>query len=130
MGLGHDPEQSLEIIETLRHRLTGLGARGGIAHEKDADLLALPLHQRPGEAEPIVAALRPVRGIVEDDERFQRLPAGRLVRGSSGAFTYVMLHGPTLCSWNVTPSDPAHAECTILAGIAAKLPALSAVPPE
>src|SRR5436190_21357902 len=40
-----------------------------------------------------------------------------------------MLHGPTLCSWNVTPSGPAHAECTILAGIAAKLPAFSAVPP-
>src|ERR1041385_4112872 len=62
------------------------------------------------------------------DERFQ-LPAGFLVRGSSAEFTYVMLHGPTLCSWNVTPWGPVHAECTILAGIAAKLPAVSAVPP-
>src|SRR5438034_6605658 len=67
--LRDDAHHPLEIVQTLRHVLTGFRARDRIAHEKDADLRALPLHQRPGESEPIVGTLRPVGGIVQDEER-------------------------------------------------------------
>src|SRR5207247_1716776 len=78
--LHDDAQHPLEIVEALRRVLTGFRARDRIAHEKDADLRALPLHQRPGESEPIVGALRPVGGIVQDEERLQRLAAGFGVR--------------------------------------------------
>src|SRR3989338_764479 len=56
-----------DVVVTRRHFLPGLGACGSITDQKHLDLLAFFFGQGTGNAKGVVAALRSVRRIVENE---------------------------------------------------------------
>src|SRR3990170_2859116 len=65
---GHRAEHQFEVVVTRRYLLARLGARRRVPDEEHPDLLGLPLGERPGQTQTVVAALRSVGPVVEDDQ--------------------------------------------------------------
>src|SRR5687768_2467981 len=76
LAAGHAVEHALDVVEALRHRLPRLRARSGVADEEHAHRLFLRARQHRREAQRVVAALRAVRRLVEDEQSLAHLTAG------------------------------------------------------
>src|SRR5581483_9208142 len=62
-------EHPLEVVVAVGRLLAGERTGDRIGEEEDANLLAVALRKRVREPQPVVAALGPVCGVVEDHER-------------------------------------------------------------
>src|SRR6185295_9815896 len=67
------PDHVLDVVVASGHLLVSLRARRGVSHQEHLDRLPFSLHQGPRETESVVAPLRSIGWVVQNQKELSHI---------------------------------------------------------